>query len=99
LLDTLEKLATLKPNKTFYNAVTEFVIKTESLIDQASRGDSKALDEARSSIRWMETLYHSSPINVRMRAPSSTITSLPRNTQDLLNALQPPTGWQRVRDT
>ncbi len=97
LLDILEKLSTLKTNRTLYNAVTEFVIKTESFIDQASRGDSKALDEARSSIRWMESLYHSSPTSVRRKAPISTL-NLPKSTQELLAAIQPPTGWQRIRD-
>jgi hypothetical protein len=85
MIKVLEKLATLKTNKSLYEAVTKFVVETESLIDHASRGNDKVLDEARSNIRWMEALYHSAPQTVR-------------NTQDILAALRPATGWRKYTD-
>ena len=78
----VEKLSTLKFNKSLYHNITEFVIKTETLIDQASRRNLKALDEARSSIRWVEALYHSAPMCQRTKPPTLTVGSLPRTTKN-----------------
>ena len=96
-LIVLEKLSTLKSSKAFHQAVTDFVIKTESNIERTNSGDSKALDEARNSIRWMEALYPFRPEQCKDENISFGDEQLTEEHARPSGALQPPTGWQRYR--
>ena len=98
----LDKIATLKPfNKETYDLVKDFVMTVLPLINKGFAGDMEALDEAEGYIREMELVYHSTPVALRrfistLPRPSSNPMSL--DAQQLLAALQPPTGWRRYRD-
>ena len=88
----------LKIDVERFQIISNFHATVETLIDKGAKGDSKALDEARKHIRWMEGSYHSTPAQLRLKVPRVPVGNVPKSSEEWLALLQPPTDSRRHKD-